>query len=577
MFMNEIKFLDKIKFNKNHHPFKESEENEEINFWWQQQIQDLISFYTNDEENAKRFKINCILANNWGWKTRFFEAFENQDDENMLNIISKKSKWDKKTILEINEWDKNFNPNIIWDNFSAINKEKRSVNNNVLSWNWLNQFYLELYNFLSEKKDTYEKEDINKIFSEFTNSDLLNKKWYKIIISTILEKYEIVIDEIINELWSKYNIKKDNTLNQKDFRFFLNRIYSYNWFWWTFQDYNIWEYNNIKDLLENNDNFFYHYLFVSWIISEHLQSLRNKPNNTKENNDFSPEYSHYHRELLSKKRKQEIDKILELPFNKMINNLYKLFTKKTFFEIKLSNDKIHFSKEEIRFFSKYYKIDFQFKIKNKNEYKSFEDLSSWEQVIIARFTNIYRFLKWKRTNIILIDEPDLHLHLDWQRQYIKILIDIFSKLNSELDVFNNTYFHFILATHSPFIVSDLPNESIILLDKSEKNKYKGKFTEIKEYENKSFWANYVDLIRDWFFFENKVLMWSFAESNIKNISIAQKFLIIWLDKIKEDCLNEKEKRVYHFLKEWKIEKIENFKKYVDIIWDDFLKNNLLYL
>jgi predicted ATP-binding protein involved in virulence len=75
-------------------------------------------------------------------------------------------------------------------------------------------------------------------------------------------------------------------------------------------------------------------------------------------------------------------------------------------------------------------------------------------------------LKSKQDFIVLIDEPDLHLHLDWQRQYIQKLIDVFSTLDPEISL------HFIIATHSPFIISDLPTESMIILDGSEKNQYK---------------------------------------------------------------------------------------------------------
>lgn len=87
--------------------------------------------------------------------------------------------------------------------------------------------------------------------------------------------------------------------------------------------------------------------------------------------------------------------------------------------------------------------------------------------MLARFTNIYMEIinSNKSSYIILIDEPDLHLHLDQQIIYSKAY-RCFSTIDKDIKM------HFILATHSPFIVSDLPNKSIVLLDKSEKNKYK---------------------------------------------------------------------------------------------------------
>ena len=54
------------------------------------------------------------------------------------------------------------------------------------------------------------------------------------------------------------------------------------------------------------------------------------------------------------------------------------------------------------------------------------------------------------------------LHLDWQRQYIQKLIDVFSTLPSDIKL------HFVIATHSPFLISDLPTECIIALKKDDK-------------------------------------------------------------------------------------------------------------
>jgi predicted ATP-dependent endonuclease of OLD family len=59
--------------------------------------------------------------------------------------------------------------------------------------------------------------------------------------------------------------------------------------------------------------------------------------------------------------------------------------------------------------------------------------------------------------------------------------------------------HFIIATHSPFIISDLPKENIIKLVK---NDWK---TKTKEMTEGTFWANYIDIIRNGFF--DGVFLW----------------------------------------------------------------------
>ena len=205
----------------------------------------------------------------------------------------------------------------------------------------------------------------------------------------------------------------------------------------------------------------------------------------------------------------------------------------------------------------FFKLDLIFKDLNLN--KSFNNLSAWEKTTLTRFTNISRniFESTKTDFLILIDEPDLHLHLDWQRQYIQKLIDVFSTLDSEINL------HFIIATHSPFIISDLPTECMVVLDKSEKNRHKGEFVEVKEYSEKdekgkflhqTFGANYIDIIKSGFFFEDKqMLMGSFAKN------------IIW------DIAENERKHITNWDK--KNTKWQDIKKN---IWDDFLKDNLLY-
>jgi predicted ATPase len=71
----------------------------------------------------------------------------------------------------------------------------------------------------------------------------------------------------------------------------------------------------------------------------------------------------------------------------------------------------------------------------------------------------------KTNSLVLIDEPEISLHPNWQMKYIHFLKEIFSDLPSV---------HFVVATHSHFLVSDLKNESseIIKLGRSgEKLKY----------------------------------------------------------------------------------------------------------
>lgn len=52
--------------------------------------------------------------------------------------------------------------------------------------------------------------------------------------------------------------------------------------------------------------------------------------------------------------------------------------------------------------------------------------------------------------IVIIDEPELSLHVDWQRQLLPILLN------------QQTSNQFVVATHSPFIYSKYPDKELRL-------------------------------------------------------------------------------------------------------------------
>ncbi len=83
---------------------------------------------------------------------------------------------------------------------------------------------------------------------------------------------------------------------------------------------------------------------------------------------------------------------------------------------------------------------------------SFEECSSGEKHILYAFLNIARYVS--ENSLILIDEPEISLHPNWQMQYITVLKQLFSEYAS---------CHFVLASHSPYLVSDLSPESSALV------------------------------------------------------------------------------------------------------------------
>lgn len=111
-------------------------------------------------------------------------------------------------------------------------------------------------------------------------------------------------------------------------------------------------------------------------------------------------------------------------------------------------------------------------------------------------------LKYNHINL-LFDEIELYYHPDLQRTFISDLRNAISRVNLKSIKSINCVF----ATHSPFILSDIPTQNILQLDNSTGNKLK---------VSKTFGANIHDLLRDSFFMENG-LIGSFSKSKINEL------------------------------------------------------------
>ncbi|OXB96852.1 MULTISPECIES: AAA family ATPase [Bacillus] len=97
----------------------------------------------------------------------------------------------------------------------------------------------------------------------------------------------------------------------------------------------------------------------------------------------------------------------------------------------------------------------------KDDEFEFEHASSGEKQFL--FTMLSIASKLEQNSLILIDEPELSFHPNWQMLYINYLKKIFSDYST---------CHFILATHSHYIISDLEegSSSIVIINNDEKGK-----------------------------------------------------------------------------------------------------------
>mgnify|MGYP000652508126 FL=1 len=112
-------------------------------------------------------------------------------------------------------------------------------------------------------------------------------------------------------------------------------------------------------------------------------------------------------------------------------------------------------------------------------------------------------IKYRRINLVL-DEVEICFHPEYQRQFVYNLINTIRRLKL------NTYcaYNIIIATHSPFILSDIPKSNILYLEK-------GRAKDKSLFEN-PFGANINDILKQSFFLD-KGFVGEFAKDKINSL------------------------------------------------------------
>ena len=111
---------------------------------------------------------------------------------------------------------------------------------------------------------------------------------------------------------------------------------------------------------------------------------------------------------------------------------------------------------------------------------------------------------WHESVLLLIDEIDLCLHPEWQRQ---ILYNFFNALK---EAFPEQYIQIIITSHSPIILSDIPRENAIFLRQQD-----GKIVQVSR-NLQTFGANIHNLYKDAFFIKDGLAMGEFARATINS-------------------------------------------------------------
>lgn len=169
------------------------------------------------------------------------------------------------------------------------------------------------------------------------------------------------------------------------------------------------------------------------------------------------------------------------------------------------------------------------------------NISEGELQLINTYSGIYYALingyKNQKSAIILLDEPDKSFHPMWISSFIDNLV----KLVESID--NDMKYQFIISTHSPFMLSDVPKDCITCIDIVDHQRIISK-------AKKSFASNYYDIIKDTFFLEDSVGM--FAKGKINE-------MIEVINNIDNNISEEKIKRISEM---------------ISVIDDNYLRNVL---
>lgn len=134
--------------------------------------------------------------------------------------------------------------------------------------------------------------------------------------------------------------------------------------------------------------------------------------------------------------------------------------------------------------------------------KSFSDFSSGEKNLInfiySLMYYIYFYRQEKKVFNILLDEVEIGLNPKWQKSLLLTVVNLLKQYNNK--------FLITIASHSPFILSDLPNSNVIFLEKGQQV-----YPDIE-----TFGANIHTLLSHGFFMNNG-LIGDFAKQKINEL------------------------------------------------------------
>ena len=147
-------------------------------------------------------------------------------------------------------------------------------------------------------------------------------------------------------------------------------------------------------------------------------------------------------------------------------------------------------------------------------------LSSGEQELLNLFSRMYdaivlkpnKFSNLEPPYLLFLDEAEIGFHPDWQRRYLKLVIDFLDAIKVIFPKLCD--FQIIISTHSPILLSDIPKCCTNYLKKKSENRRA--INAPKEEVKETFAANVFDLYRMSFFMDDG-LVGEFARKKINEL------------------------------------------------------------
>lgn len=184
----------------------------------------------------------------------------------------------------------------------------------------------------------------------------------------------------------------------------------------------------------------------------------------------------------------------------------------------------------------------------------------------------FKPVRYHHVNLIF-DEMELYFHPEMQRQFINLFLDGLKQL--PLNQIKSI--HVMIATHSPFVLSDIPRSNILFLRKDG--------TPVEQNESMiTFGGNIHSMLKHSFFLENGTVG-EFALRTIQDVIYRINFAWLCLKNKKQEDIDEKDKMYLSLPKEMReaismknIDKYYNrkyIKKIIELIQEPVIKQKLL--